>query len=324
MLRSSSQSEPLKDELRPPCLKEDPVFLEDPVMRLSDFFETIYSPLRLLNRSPRTKTLFRYSIRLFGQTLGRPAELSDLSDLTVARHLERLIEERRAPAGVNKERRQLVALWNLAARKRLVDEFPSISTVREPERLPEAWSMEELWRLRIACNMEPGTIAGVPAGRWWSALHLVLYSTGERVSAVLDTRWSDVSGASVVFPAESRKGKRKPLLATLSPEAVEALERIRLPERELVFPWTMSKTYLYARYRKILLRAELDDSRRSKFHRLRRSHATHLKAAGGDPTMSLGHSSAATTVRYLDPRFLPSRVSDLLPPIGSPQERIQR
>lgn len=293
-------------------------------MKLLEFFDRVYCPLRLLNRSQRTKVLFRYSIRLFERTLGRPAELSDLNDLEVARHLERLVEERRSPAGVNKERRQLVALWNLAARKRLVEDFPSVATVREPERLPEAWSLDELWRLRISCNMEPGTIAGIPAGRWWCALHLVLYSTGERVSAVLESRWRDISGASIVFPAESRKGKRKPLLATLSPEAVEALERIRLPERNLVFPWTMSKTYLYNRYRKILLRAELDDSRRSKFHRLRRSHATHLKAAGGDPTQSLGHSSAATTVRYLDPRFLPSRVAELLPSISTPEQRIAK
>lgn len=285
-------------------------------MLLCDFFDGVYSPLRLLNRSQRTKTLFRYSIRLFGITLGRPAELSDLSDLTVARHLERLIEEGRTPAGVNKERRQLVALWNLAARKRLVQDFPQVATVREPERLPEAWSQEELWRLRIACNMEPGTIAGVTAGRWWTALHLVLYSTGERVSAVLESRWSDISGSAIVFPAESRKGKRKPLLATLSPEALQSLERIRLPERKLVFPWPMSKTYLYTRYRKILQRAELDDSRRSKFHRIRRTHATLLKAAGGDPTQSLGHSSADVTVRYLDPRFLPSRVGELLPEFG--------
>jgi hypothetical protein len=42
-----------------------------------------------------------------------------------------------------------------------------------------------------------------------------------------------------------------------------------------------------------------------------------LKAAGGDPTASLGHTSAETTARYLDPRFLPSRVAELLPSFDS-------
>ena len=169
--------------------------------------------------------------------------------------------------------------------------------------------------------MEPGEIAGVPAGRWWVALHLVLYSTGERVSAVLESRWNNLSGDRLLFPAESRKGGRKPLLATLSPEALEALERIRKPEREIIFPWSFGRTYLYKKYDRILRRAELDDSRRSKFHRIRRTHATQLKAAGGDPTVSLGHSSAETTARYLDPRFLPSRVADLLPDFGTLKER---
>jgi hypothetical protein len=52
-------------------------------MLLSEFFESIYRPLRLLNRSVRTDQLFRYTIRLFAVTLGRPATLADLSDIVV-------------------------------------------------------------------------------------------------------------------------------------------------------------------------------------------------------------------------------------------------
>ena len=281
-------------------------------MLLVDFYETVYRPLRLLNRSKRTDQLFRYTIRLFGRSLGRPATLNDLTDIAVATHLQRLLEEKRKPAGVNKERRQLVALWNLAAKKRLVDQFPVLPIVHEPEQLPKAWTVEEMWRLRMSCNMQPGMYCGVPARLWWVALHHVLFATGERIAAVLQLRWRDITGNVVVFPAETRKGSRRASVATLTPAALAALDEIRKPARELVFPWPYSSSYIYRTYGEILQRAELEDDARSKFHRMRRSHATHLKAAGGDPTASLGHASAVTTAKYIDQRMIPNAVAAML------------
>jgi len=281
-------------------------------MLLTDFYQNVYKPLRLLNRSKRTDQLFRYTIRLYSKTLGRPATLLDLNDLDVARHLQTLLDQGRKPGGVNKERRQLVALWNLAAKKRLVEQFPVLPTVHEPEQLPMAWTTEELWRLRMSCNMQPGDYDGIPARLWWLALHHVLFATGERIAAVMQLRWSDISGDVVVFPAETRKGSKRASVATLTTQALEALELIRQPKRQLVFPWPYRANYLYKIYRDILQRAELDASSRSMFHRMRRSHATHLKAAGGDPTTSLGHQSAATTSRYIDRRLIPNNAGRLL------------
>lgn len=281
-------------------------------MLLSDFFRDVYRPLRLLNRSARTDQLFRYTIKLFGKTLGREATLDDLSDIVVARHLSALLAEGRKPASVNKERRQLVALWNLAAKKRLVDQFPVLPTVHEPEQLPKAWTTEELWRLRMSCNMQPGTYSGVPANRWWLAMHHVLFSTGERITAVMRLQWKDITGNVIVFPAEYRKGSKRASVATLTKAAVESLEMIQSPVRAEVFPWPYQASYLYNIYKEILQRAELESDSRSMFHRMRRTHATHLKAAGGDPTASLGHASAVTTSRYIDPRLLPGNVAALL------------
>ena len=281
-------------------------------MLLRDFFQNIYRPLRLLNRSKRTDQLFRYSIRLFGETLGRPATLDDLTDIAVAQHLQRLLEQKRKPAGVNKERRQLVALWNLAAKKRLVDQFPVLPTVHEPEQMPKAWTTEELWRLRMSCNMQPGVYCGVPARLWWVALHHVLFATGERIAAVMQLRWKDITGNVVVFPAETRKGSKRASVATLTPAALAAIDEICKPQRELVFPWPYTSNYIYRTYRVILQRAELEHDSRSMFHRMRRSHATHLKAAGGDATASLGHASPVTTSRYIDPRMIPNAVAGML------------
>jgi integrase len=243
--------------------------------------------------------------------------LADLTDIAVARHLQRLLADKRKPAGVNKERRQLVALWNLAAKKRLVDQFPVLPVVHEPEQMPKAWTLEELWRLKMSCNMQPGAYCGIPARLWWLAMHHVLFSTGERIAAVMQLCWSDVSGEVVIFRAETRKGTKRASVAQLTTQAMEALERIRQPARELVFPWPFSSTYIYHTYRDILQRAELDSDCKSMFHRMRRSHATHLKAAGGDPTASLGHTSAVTTARYIDRRLIPNNAAKLLENLDS-------
>ena len=100
-------------------------------MTLQQFFEQTYQPLRLLGKSKRTVTLYEYSIRLFEETLGRPAELSDFTDVAIAKHLQRLLDQQRSPHGVNKERAQLCAMWNFAAKKRLVEAFPTVPTITD-------------------------------------------------------------------------------------------------------------------------------------------------------------------------------------------------
>ena len=282
-------------------------------MKLIEFYRDIYRPLRLIGGSQRTDVLYRYSIELFSSFLGRPAELTDLNDLTVGRHLQALIDEGRKRPGINKERAQLLALWRLAARKHLVSEFPEIKKIPEPETDARAWTMEELQRLYAACAEYSGeTYFGIPANKWWLALVSVCYTTGERKTAVLKSEWTHLSGNRLLFPAENRKGSKKNHIATLTPFCMNRLAQIRSNHR-LIFPWPKSPNYEYHIYNKILESAGLPKDSKSKFHRLRKSHATHLKAAGGDPTQSLGHSSAATTNRYIDLRMIPDKNADLLP-----------
>jgi integrase len=285
-------------------------------MQIDEFFATYYQPIRLLGRSPRTTELYQASIRNLSKYLGRPAELTDLRDEIIGRYIQHLVEIGRRPAGCNKELAQLTAIWRLAARKRMVEEWPEIRRLPEPEVLPVAWTMEELWRLRISCNYVPGDYNGVPANRWWLALHAVLWSTGERITAAMRLLWGDICGDVIQFRAENRKGGTNPNAVTVPVYVVESLELIRQPDRCEIFRWPYTETYLYRTYHGILERAELDTSARSKFHRIRRSHATHLKLAGGDPTSSLKHSDPATTLRYIDYRQLP-RPAELLPEFGT-------
>ena len=128
-------------------------------------------------------------------------------------------------------------------------------------------------------------------------------------------RWQDFDADNgwIVARAETRKGGRADKATRLPDEAVAAIEKIREPDRELIFPWDRTDTYIYCRYKKILVSAGLDTDRKSKFHRMRKSAASHFEAANGNATVLLGHSSRKVTESYLDPRITkPQQAADLL------------
>lgn len=104
------------------------------------------------------------------------------------------------------------------------------------------------------------------------------------------------------IPAAIRKGQYRGMLYTISEELMADLWAMKRPANQYVFPWPHCEQTLYNRYERILQRAGLPFDNRSKFHRMRRSFASHLKAAGGDPTYEMRHSSARITLNsYLDP-----------------------
>lgn len=287
-------------------------------MLLSDFFEDVYRPLKLRSRSPNTLRLYRRSLALFSQFLERPAKLSDLTDEDVGRHLAWLVSRRLSPYTVNKERSQLLAVWNYAARKQYVGTFPDVDPEPEPECCPTAWSTTELAQLMLACRNQTGWVGGVPAADWWVGLHLVLWDTGERIGAVLATEWNHLRDNWLVVPAHLRKGRRRGMTYRLHPSTAAHMESMRLPLRELLFPWPHAQNYIYHKYSRILKQAGLPCDSHSKFHRMRRSVATHLEIHGGDATLQLGHCDRRTTEKsYLDPRMRPTQhPADLLPRIA--------
>ena len=282
---------------------------------LRSFYVESFEPLKLRGRASRTKQLYVTTLRNFEKFLNREPELSDLSDETVSRYLSWFRSLPRSPLSVNKERNNLLAIWRFGCRKRRIDLWPDVEPEIEPERIPQAWTEDEIRRLFASIHQETGWIAGVPAAAWWAALHYVAWDSGERISAMRALLWShvDLTGAALYVPAELRKGKRKDRLYKLAPDTVDALKAIRMPPRAEVFPWPYCPTYLYNLYVPILKRAGLPHDCRSKFHRMRRSVASHYEAAGGNATELLGHSGRKVTKSYLDPRIVGDKqATDLL------------
>lgn len=280
-------------------------------MQLLDFYRDLYSVLKLRSCSVRTKDLYCSTLRSFERFLCRSAVLEDLNDLTVNRYLSYLRDRELSPFTVNKERSNLLALWNFAARKGYIDRWPDVPPEVEPEVIPVAWMEDEVRAIFAAAERIYGRFAGVPCGLWWQGLLSVIWDTGERISAVRCIEWQhiDMRRKWLKIPAALRKGKRSDKAFQISSETVGLLRQIKKHTvKSLVFPWPYSETYLWIKYGKLLESAGLDAGPRSKFHRIRRTVASFYEAAGGDATELLGHSDRKVTRKhYLDPRVTSSQ-----------------
>jgi len=295
-------------------------------MLLIDLFTTLYRPLRLRGRSPETTRLYHCTLRAFGRWLGREPELRDLDELVMARYLEARAGQV-APLTAEKERSQLCALAALAWERRLIHTKPSCPPATVPDRIPTAWSVDELRRLLTAAS-DPrtyGRVAPAEARRraaFFGGLLPVAYETAERIGAILAALIEDYRRPMLIVRAEARKGRRRDRIYKLTEGTCDRVEALIAGRTSgLVFEWQLATTYIHNAFHRIASAAGLEQRRRLGFHDIRRSAASHFAAAGGDAVAMLDHSSGATTRRwYLDPRLADRgvRPCDVLPPIFHP------
>lgn len=270
-----------------------------------------------------TRYKYSLSLRYYAEFLRREPLLTDLEDSQVTECCGWLLRTRKlSPASVSKFRDCICAAWRFGARKRIegITAEPDVPEIVEPKRIPVAWTRDELARLWGYISRMPGDVAGIPASDWFCSLHAVLWDTGERIGAILATEWQqvDLHDGWIVVRAETRKGCLADKLSRLHPATVELLERIRLPQRKLVWPWPWNRFSLWRQYGQILDRAGLPSGRERKFHCLRKSCASHITALGGNAQEALGHSDARTTRdHYIDPRIAGQQFpADILPRLG--------
>jgi len=285
--------------------------------------EEDYFRLSVTIRSPKTRLQYGLAMNEFAAVLGREPVIGDLTDDNIAALMHEMIDRGLAPKTVNERRGRIHSLWTWLVRRGVVHHLPTTPRVDEPVRIPMAWTRHELNRLYASCAAQSGTIAGIPAGQWWMSLHLVCWDTGERIGALWQLTWDcvDLIDRWVKIPAELRKAKHADMTYRISREAVKLLRSIRTPDRRLIWPWPYSRAYIWTRYAKILKQAGLPTDRRSKFHRMRRSVASHYEAAGGNATALLGHTSRRVTESYLDPRIVKTtQPCDVLFRLSEPSE----
>ncbi|XZE35839.1 tyrosine-type recombinase/integrase [Pirellulaceae bacterium SH501] len=264
-----------------------------------------YIKKRLKAGSPNTLRLYKHSITSFEKTLEKVAQLNDLTDDNIERHMWAIVGRGGSPASANKDFGQLTALWRFASHNRMIDTWPNVRPLPEPERVPLGWIQEELDRLFTTIAQQKGVIWTVPASIWWRSLLLVLLDTGERIGAVRQLERHHLQGEYLLIPAHIRKGKKRDKLFHLNEDTVQSLTEMNAKhDSDLLFPWDRCDNYIYKRYDAILKAAKLSHDRRSKFHRVRRTVASAVANQGGDPTAAMDHASPRTTRKYLDPRIV--------------------
>lgn len=280
-------------------------------MRLSQFFHDTYAPLRQL--APKAVYQYDLTLRRFGEFLGRDPEVADLTDVQV----QRFAAARKVSTSAStakKDRTHLLALANLAAKKRLLAEFLALPPMRAPGRIPRAYTAAEVAQLIRAAKALPGRVGPVRRGIWWASLLRLLWETGERIGAALALRWSDLDlqGCWVTFPAEARKGHTRDIRRRISPELAAWLTTFAGSAGSLVFAWPGSETALWNTFRRFCTRQKIVAR---GFHGFRKASATYVAAAGGDATAHLDHSDPKLARQhYLDQTILPQQSAlDYLP-----------
>lgn len=270
-------------------------------MLLRNVLTEFYGPLTGI--CDRTIALYDYTLRSWGELLGRTPETTDLEELAVARFLQHRVRTKSA-ATAAKDRAQIRAIWEFCARRRLCETWPQVPRIIVPERVPEAWLIDELQRVIDSARQEPLTYCGFPGSLVFPAILLTAYSTGERIGGIMGLLCRDVRGCSVIFRAESRKGGRRDVFRDISVACADALLAVRRGPDDTAIPWDRHETYIYNRLDIILRRAGLPHGRRDKFHKVRKTTASFYEAAGGSAQQLLDHSSPSVTRRYLDPRIV--------------------
>lgn len=270
---------------------------------LLEIFEHDYAPLRRLG--PKTLAVYRVTFRHFDEWLsaiaGRPrgpARPADLTDLEVSR----FIAAREAATCIGtakRDRVQLCAIWRYCARKGIVSQWPELPPMRVPKRVPRATRAEELDQLLDYFRGIGGTIDGLPASEWWGSLIPTLFQCGTRIGETLAVRWQDVDleRRTILFRAETRKGKTRDILRDITPE-LAAMLAARKQASGLVWRWDRVYTHLWSHFTNHCAAAGIPYR---GFHAIRKAACSYTKAAGGDPTKLADHADAATTEVYLDP-----------------------
>jgi integrase len=291
-------------------------------MRLIDFVRTQY-PRRHTTISRDALEQLAVVARLLERQHGRQITTADLSLPLLLDLVAWLRQQGRADRTIKGRMATLLSIWREAVRYKLAEPIPDsdeLPTVRCKRRPPRCWTIEEFALLVGTAAKQTGLIDGTDISRsvWWTALLLFLYDSGARVGAALAIRWADVDlqrGCVSLDADNAKTGLGQSV--TISPQTIVWLRRMQDAKQEMVWPMAFSRTTLWRHLQVMLEACGLPVDRKSKFHRIRKTHATYL-AIGASleaAQRGLGHTSARmTTESYIDPRLFRSvSAADVIP-----------
>lgn len=290
-------------------------------MSMRELLVERYAPLRGL--SDRSVQIFGDTIDRLEEFLKREPVIADFTDLTMAQYLRWRATRRYrgrpvAPATIAKDRAHLVALANLAARKRLIPEFVDFPRLRVPIKPPRGYTVDEVSAIIREGRTRRGYVGPVPGAWFWMTLPWAAWESGERIGSLLRLRWAEVDLERRVLTllGEHRKDHVTTIERSITADLAIRMAPQRRAPGELVWPWLEHRveTSIYTSLRKLCNAAGVTPR---GFHAIRKASGSYVKAAGGDATEHLGHASPRTTSKhYLDTRIVGQQSAlDYLPPL---------
>lgn len=282
---------------------------------LRDVCENRFFLLNTKIRSEHTRSQYRIALKDLARAIGHEPRVGDLSDDSIALLMRSLMDRKLSIPTINGRRDNIHALWTWLARRGHISVWPTTPPLDEPQRTPQAWTARQMRQLFNAASLMTGRRKGVPRWLYWHVLLSLIWDTSERITAILHVGWEhfDFDSRWLRIPAELRKGQKKDMVYRLSPETVGLLRMVLKYSPETLVPPIYNDAYIWAAYELLLKEAGLPTDRNSKFHRLRRTVASHFERAGGDAQKLLGHTSRRITEGYLDPSIVqPPQATDLL------------
>lgn len=291
---------------------------------LREYFEGTYAPEAMVGVRDFSVEDTRRTLRALYQFCGDDLPVDQQTDALAAEFFRHLVKHKRVAATVNRYRRTWFAVWRHAYDRGLVERPPRVKKLKEVRNPPDSWTASELAAiLDAAAEFRPDDRYGeVPSNFWWHAILLVGFWTGLRLGSLWSIRRADLNLASGLLFVDGENMKNGcGMTFRLPDEAIAAVQKIWLPQREFLFDCEQSISMVHKHFGHIVQAAGIPSGRRknlAKFHKLRRSVATELASVAGvaAASMLLGHSSAVVTGRYVDPARLKAHdVTAILPPL---------
>lgn len=249
-----------------------------------------------------TSDHYRLVVREYSAFLKRPAAQADLNHRSVNEWL-RSLEGKLAPKTIRGRWLGMSSVWNYAAEIYGIDPpHPRrVRRVKIPAPNPTIWMEDEAASLVAAARRLKGRIKGIDAAHLITAFVLVDYFTGLRRSDVLMLRFDQIGLDNGCRSMQSKT--LQPTIHWLDPVAMAAVDKIRLPHRELIFPFR--KSCLGRWWKKLLIEAGLPIGRREGPQKLRRTSATAVAVEHGMDAAEqhLGHKTRGLAAKHYVPQW---------------------
>ena len=211
-----------------------------------------------------------------------------------------------------------MAIWRHAAEAGHCSPPPRVAKAREPLRIPNAWSLEQVRDLFAACDRLPGWWEGGPVALYSKMGLSVIWDTACRVNELMCAGIVDVDLRRKIWhvPAEHRKGWRSDREYSLHSDTCELIRLTLAYPRERLFPFPFDHRQIWIHLHKILRLAGLPIGRRFGFHCLRRTAESYAAKERGieSAAAAVGHGVEVARRSYIAPAIVGEhRLIDAIP-----------